>query len=108
MADQINFQSLNKEFGDSVTADHAILNEMDESRSHDRVACIIQDRYTGFCMGYPARSKNAMETRVAMQRFFGAHGLINNCKHVYTDNSKEFKAAMKSLCIIHDLSLIHI
>ncbi len=35
-----------KNFADSLTADHKFLNEDDESRTHDRVALIILDRFT--------------------------------------------------------------
>ena len=47
-------------FGDSITADHAILNDILPS-DYEKVACIIQDRHTSFMMGFPARSKNALD-----------------------------------------------
>ncbi len=46
-------------FADALTADHAILNEDDESRESDRTACVIQDRFTSWLQSYAAPTKNA-------------------------------------------------
>ena len=95
-----------KEFGDGITADHAILNDILPS-DYEKVASIIQDRFTSFMMGFPARSKNALETRVAFQRYLGPEFRRGKVGAIYTDNSKEFEAAIKSLCYIHDTSTPH-
>ena len=42
---------LPQKFADAITADHAILNEENESRDGDHVALIIQDRATSWCEG---------------------------------------------------------
>jgi len=39
-------------WGRSITADHKILNEDDASRSEDRVALIILDRFTRWLQGF--------------------------------------------------------
>ena len=49
-------------FGDSLTADHAIINEDDMSRAQDRAALVVQDRATRWIQSYPARSKSAEQT----------------------------------------------
>ena len=43
------------QFADAITSDHKILNEDHESRSHDQVAFIIQDRYTQWLQGYTCK-----------------------------------------------------
>ena len=45
-------------------------------------------------------------TREAFQRYLGPE-FVRKCGYVYTDNSKEFEAAIKSLCYIHDTSTPH-
>ena len=87
-----------------LTADHKILNEDDESRSGDKVVCIIQDKATHWLQAYPAPTKSADETKLAFQRFLGPE---TKCKHVYTDNSKEFKKALSDLSVDSDTSTPH-
>ena len=58
-------------FGDALTADHAIINEDDMPRSFDRAALIVLDRATRWIQAYPAPSKNAEQTSMALQRFMG-------------------------------------
>ena len=91
-------------FGDAITADHKILNEEDQSREEDRVACVIQDRATSWLQAYPAPKKDTKETMKAFERFLGPQG---KCKHVYTDNSKEFIASLEVLGYSHDTSTPH-
>ena len=90
-----------KAWGDAITADHKILNEDDQSRDHDRMACIILDRFTQWLQGYSAPSKSAAETRKAFRKFLGPE---MKCKHIYTDNSEEFRKALKDLDLPHDTS----
>ena len=52
-----------KNLGDSITADHSIINEDDQSRSADRVALIVQDRATYWSQGYPAPTKTVKKPR---------------------------------------------
>ncbi len=56
-------------FADAITADHAIFNEDDQPRSQDRVALIIQDRFTGWLQAYASKTKNAHDTMKGFQIF---------------------------------------
>ena len=91
-------------FADAITADHAILNEDDKSRTEDRTALVILDRATQWLQSYGAPTKSTPDTKVAFRRFLGP-GV--EPKHVYTDNSKEFKLALQELKFIHDTSTPH-
>ena len=82
-----------KRFADAVTADHKILNEDDESRDYDRVALIVMDRFTRWLQGYAASTKHAKEVQRDLQRFLGPQ---LKPQHVYTDNSQEFRKALKT------------
>ena len=93
-----------KKFGDMLTADHKILGDEDESLQGDKVACVIQDKATYWLQAYPAPTKSADETANAFKRFLGPE---IKCKHVYTDNSKEFKKALADLQIDNDTSTPH-
>jgi len=88
-------------FAERVTADTMILNEADESREEDKVVTVIQDRHTSWLGGYPSKTKNTQDTKLAFERFSGPGTKI---RHVYTDNSKEFKLALEELNIDHDTS----
>ena len=89
----------------SLSADHAILNEQDESREKDRVALVILDRFTRWLQAYAAKTKSAEECETFFKRFLGPQ-----CKpeHVYTDNSKEFLSALEALGWPHDTSTPHL
>ena len=91
-------------FADAITADHAILNEDDESRDKDRVVCVIQDQFTHWLQAYASHSKSSEETAKAVKRFLGPQ---TKAKHAYTDNSKEFIKAFKDMDITHDTSTPH-
>ena len=91
-------------FADAITADHAIINEDDQSRDEDRVACVIQDQYTHWLQSFASHSKSAEETNKALRRFLGPQ---TKAKYGYTDNSKEFKKAFEDLDIVHDTSTPH-
>ena len=90
-----------KKFADAITADHKVLNDDDQSRDHDKLALIIQDRFTHWLQGYASKTKNAKDTLYGFQRFLGP-GV--KPLHVYTDNSKEFEKAMEELQVPHDTS----
>ena len=81
-------------FGHSITADHKNLNEKDESRSGDRAALIIMDRFSHWLQGYPDKSKDHQGSMRALERFMGPQG---KPEHVYTDNSKELIKAVEEL-----------
>ena len=93
-----------EKFVDSITADHAILADKDESRHGDRVALIIQDRHTNWLQAYAGKQKSAEETARAFQRFLGPQVVP---EHVYTDGSLEFSAAMQQLGFSHDSVVPH-
>ena len=88
-----------EKFADSVTADHAILSENEASRKGDRVALIMQDRFSSWLQGYPALTKDAEDTKRAFQRFLGPKTVP---EHVYTDGSPEFKRSLLDLGFSHD------
>jgi len=88
-------------FGDSLIADHAIINEDDMSRAQDRAALVVQDRATRWIQSYPARTKSAEQTGMALQRFMGPG---NKPKYIYTDGCQEFEKAAKDLGWLHDES----
>ena len=90
-------------FGDIVTADHIICGPNDTSRHGDTVSCVIHDRATKRIGNYPAKSKSAEATKEAFQKFLG--DVVP--KKVYTDNSKEFEAALRDLHYPHETSTPH-
>ena len=93
-----------KAFGDAITLDHKILNGQDESRDHDRVICVITDRFTKWIQAYPANNKSSFETKKALQKFLGPQG---DAKHVYSDNSKEIAKACDDIGLSADTSVPH-
>ena len=90
--------------GDAVTLDHKILNENDASRDNDRIACVVQDKYSYLLQSYASETKDTADTKRALQRFAGPRMQI---KHIYSDNSKEIKAACQELGLSHDTSTPH-
>ena len=92
------------QFAHSLTADHKILNEADASRTGDRVALIVLDRFTRWLQGYAALTKSADECTKAFLRFLGPQVIPG---HVYTDNSKELIKSLEELKWLHDTSTPH-
>ena len=90
-----------KEFGDSITADHAILNEETQSGDANKVALVVHDRATSWQQAFPAKNKSAGETMTHLQRFMGPK---IKPKYIFTDNSKELEKAAKDLGWLHDTS----
>ena len=80
-------------FGDCVTADHIIIGEKQESRRHDTVAVIVQDKATHWLAGYPKASKTTEDMIAALQHFAGPHDKV---KFFYSDGSGELERAAKS------------
>ena len=93
-----------KKFADAITCDHKILNENDASRSSDRLAMVVLDRFTQWLQGYPSKTKTADECQIYLKEFVGPQ-----CEpqHVYSDNSKELIEALKDLKWRHDTSTPH-
>ena len=93
-----------KAFADAGTADHKILSEEDESRDHDHVSFIVQDRYTNWLQAYAAKTNEAHEVVSAFQKFFGPD---IKPKHVYTDKAPELKKATDKLEYSYDTATPH-
>ena len=93
-----------KKFADAITCDHNILNENNASRSSDRLAMVVLDRFTQWLQGYPSKTKTADECDIYLEEFVGPQ-----CEpqHVYSDNSKEFIKALRDLKWRHDTSTPH-
>ena len=81
-----------KKFADAITCDHKILNENDASRSSDRLAMVVFDRFTQWLQGYPSKTKTADECEIYLKEVVGPP-----CEpqHVYSDNSKELIKALR-------------
>jgi len=90
-------------WADHLTADHEIIND-DESRKGDRIALIIQDKFTSWLQGYSSPTKSANDTIHGFQRFLGPQ---LKPQYVYTDGSKEFKKAFQELNFLADTSTPH-
>ena len=60
-----------KKFGESITADHMIQGNDEESIRGDKVTCVIMDRATRWIQAYPAKSKSAHDTQRAFAKFLG-------------------------------------
>ena len=91
-------------FCDSITADHKILNDDDQSRSRDQITLVVQDRYSSWLQGYASETKNTNDTKKGLTQFSGP---LTKIKHAYTDNSKELDKACDELEIPHDTSTPH-
>ena len=78
-----------KEFGEQVTADHIIAQDIvDNSILGDKTALIVMDRATQWIDVFPLLSKSALDTAVALKDFVGSMGQIDS---FYSDNSPELK-----------------
>ena len=77
-------------FCDSITADHKILNDDDQSRSRDQTTLVVQDRYSSWLQGYASETKNTTDTKKGLTQFSGP---LTKIKHAYTDNSKDLAKA---------------
>ena len=92
-----------KKWADAITADHKVIID-DESRLGDRMALIIQDRFTSWIQGFASKTKNADDTMIGLQRFLGPQ---TRPEYVYTDGSEEFKKALEDLKFLGDTSTPH-
>ena len=93
-------------FGDAGTLDHKVINEDDASREGDRNACVILDRATYWLQAYGDQNKSAKATISALPKFYGPK-ISEIVKHIYSDNSKEIKAACEHFSLSHDTSTPH-
>ena len=60
-----------KKFADAITTDDKVLNENDKSRSSDRLAMVVLDRFTQWLQGYPSKTKTADECAIYLKYFVG-------------------------------------
>ena len=81
-------------FGDSITADHKVLNEGRESRDNHRYAVVVQDLATQWIQSYPCKTKSAHETEKSLLKFLEPSQAP---KVVKTYNSMEFGKAREVL-----------
>ena len=93
-----------KNFLDQITADHKILNDEDAAREKDKVAMIIQDRFTSWIKAWPLKQTTAKLAKLCLKRFSGPYLQI---KYAYSDGSTELYKAFKDLNISHDPSTAH-
>ena len=91
-------------FGDSLTADHKVLNDDNKSRDEDRQALVILDRYTKWLQSYPVKDKTHKEVIASFNRFLPPQMRPH---HVYTDNSGELKKAFEEKGWAADTSVPH-
>jgi len=69
-----------------------------------RAALIVQDRWSSWLQGFACPTKSQKDTVEALKRFLGPQ---TKCKHIFTDNSEELRAASRELGIDHDKSRPH-
>ena len=62
---------------------------------------IIQDQFTHWIQGYPAKEKTTHKTHTLFQNFLGP---FTKAKYVHTDGSMEFQEALDQFEIPHDAS----
>ena len=93
-----------KTFGDQFTAEHIILHMNEPSRKGHGVSLVILDRACHYLLALAGKEQSEEEIEWAVQRFIGSGGSV---KHVYTDGSKEFRKAFRSLGFPHDSSRPH-
>ena len=60
-----------KKFADAFTCDHKVLDDNDASRSSDRLALVVLDRFTQWLQGYPRKTKTADECEIYLKEFVG-------------------------------------
>jgi hypothetical protein len=92
-------------FGDVVSIDHNITSSIsDQGVRGEGHAVVIIDRATRWISRTPVRSKNALETELALRRFCGKepHKVI---VRLYSDRSPEIQSAAKLLRLAHDMSM---
>ena len=94
-------------FGDRGTLDHKIINDDDKSRDHDKAVCVVLDIATYWLQAYADPRKTAEATISALQEFYGPE-IEDICKHIYSDNSAEIRAACDYLKLRHDTSNPHV
>ena len=76
-----------KSLGDSITADHKVLNEEGQSRNNHRYAVVFRDLATQWIQSCPCKTKTSQVTEKSLRKFFEPS---HNPKVIETDNSLKF------------------
>ena len=90
-----------EKFGDLITADHKVLNEVCESRNNHRYAVVVQDLATQWIQFYPCGNKTLQETEKCLRKFLEPS---QKPKVKNTDNSLEFAKSCEELSWNHRTS----
>ena len=82
-------------FGDHIIADHLLTRaNVEEGIKGEKVALVIKDIHTQFRYAYPSQSRFAEDCTFAINHFVNGK---DDVEVIYTDNSRELKAAIKEL-----------
>ena len=82
-------------FGDHIIADHVLIKaNVEEGLKGEKVALVIKDIHTQFRYVYPSQSRFAEDGTFAINHFVNGKDEV---EVIYTDNSRELKAAIKEL-----------
>ena len=71
------------QFGEQITADHAVFNEANRGLRGERAALIVLDRATQWIAGYPVGDKSANAAVTALRHFAGVNRVPQK---FYSDN----------------------
>ena len=90
-------------FGDHVIADHVLIKaNVEEGMKGEKVALVIKDIHTQFRYVYPSQSRFAEDCTFAINHFVNGK---DDVEVIYTDSSRELKAAIKELGYRHQTSI---
>ena len=91
-------------FGDLITADHKVLNEVGETRNKHRDAVVVQDFATQRIQSCPCNTKTSQETETSLRKFLEPS---EKTKVIHTDNSLEFGKSCEDSSWNHCTSTPH-
>ena len=93
-------------FGDHIIADHVLIKaNVEEGMKGEKVALVIKDIHTQFRYVYPSQSRFAEDCTFAINHFVNGK---DDVEVIYTDNSRELKAAIKELGYRHQTSIEYV
>ena len=73
---------------DTITADHKVLDEDQESRLHHRHVVVVQDLATQWIQSYPSKTKSAKETHRSLSTILTSRR--KSKIHLYGQNSGSY------------------
>ena len=95
-----------KAFGDHIIADHVILKaNIEQGIKGEWCALVIKDVHTQFRYVYPSTSKSTEQSVAGIQHFISGRDEV---EVLYTDNSRELKAAIEQLGYRHQTSIEYV